>query len=353
MFTVCALISCNVYALYFPFFGVISNIIIIVIYTSLMKTDNLAPTYILLALVDGGCCLLTLLSCLCFAFEFGFPLPSANLAAFSSLLFYYLRKSFKAMSVLVVLHMAVMLCLTIISPLKFDLRLTRNRCKVTNMLIIVFTLAFFLPVLTTFRLHSNFDHAHNTTHLELFFPKNYQEVRTFLFCITDILFPVVAVFVSPAIFSFFSLILKKSAQFRKHHSGPPMIAKHSVSRNAVPSNLDLFMQRTDNVIALKTTILTVKYAKPVKTVAILTIVSSLCGLAALVLVIIRLLKRDLFISESRVELEILFGTLSDIMCLIGADAKMFIYRYVNVKFRHALVSLAQRHFQCRIKTRVI
>lgn len=322
-------------------FGIVSNILNFLLYKSFIK-DTLAPTYMLVALIDVSMCVLTLLLWICNLIQSFVAFADFDLLSFSNVLFYSWRELLKCMSVLLILHIIVSTSLCVISPVKIDARLAKRRLLFGNIFIIVFSLACFVPVWITQRLQWTFVSSSNLTYLQQCNNASNEEIELWLLVFVEILIPLAAQIFCVGNIVAISLVLKKSAKFQQYRSNSKVTGKYSTSLADTPNKQVLPTKDKNSAAVLRAIVLPYRYVKLANIVALINISCWLTILPSLVLRLAGLFLPESATIEAYSAMDYFYCNLAEACILIWASVKIFPYYYVNPKFRRTLLTLISR-----------
>lgn len=247
-------------------FGVMSNTFNVIISKQLIVSDSLAPTIMLLALIDGSTCIINLLATFFFGDLYCLVIDVDHFITRKQSFDYFIDVLF-VVSILIVLNACVRVCLGVISSFRIDKVFIRKRLQVSNILIIMFTTMCFMPVWYISGMNSK-----NYT-LKSQFAVEYQRVTLFLFFVGNILILMLELISIWSIVTH-SFMFKRSAKLRQKHRIQSLEPSDLAKLDEMSNKGRICPQGRGHKPSAKASVLSNGYIKLVKMVTTLAVICS-------------------------------------------------------------------------------
>ncbi|CAG5134803.1 unnamed protein product [Candidula unifasciata] len=314
-------------------FGIVSNVINVVVYCRQGVKDSVTVTFIALSLWDFGNCFTSLLSIICFIIESHFPIPTVNFLAIQYVYFGYTRGFTYILSTIVTMHLSIERCICLIVPFKVKEVFTKSRSILINAAIVIFSCACFCPAWATQGLQWEFDGRFNNSRLVLWISINRRDVDVFVDMFNGVVIPTIAQIVITISAVFMLSAVKTSAKFRLRSTGMSAVNEgQSGTQVAVDSKTDKKPNTKDKTMSTKDS----KLAKVVIMVAVIFFV---CNLPVLIVAVARALVPKLDIGKTYNNLYHVAYILVYDFGLVNSSVNIIVYYLVSSKFKEVFLSL--------------
>ncbi|XP_059157917.1 cholecystokinin receptor type A-like [Physella acuta] len=322
-------------------FGIVSNVINIVVYGRQGVRESVNITFIALSLWDLCNCMLCLATVVCFIINDHFPSAEVDVLAVQYVYIGYTRGCTYALSTLVTVYLSIERCICIIFPFKVKDIFTRARSLCTNLGILLFGVACFSPAWASQGLQWQREATLNVSRLVLWVSTSRRQVDLFVDTFNGVVLPTVAQVVITVTSVIMISGVRASSQFRARapkgkDSGSStmgsVVGGPGSSTRAVGGPAP--RQGPQRTVAGPTEqTLPNKDGKVAKVVVLVAVIFFMCNLPVLLVAYTRPFVPDMDVGKAYYSLYLMVYTVVYVSGLVNASVNIFVYYFVSSKFR--------------------